>query len=107
MSDSDPEDTRESGVEFGELKGKLESHDYPASTEKLVEAYGVYELELQDGVRTFAEVLKPGEMDHDETFESAEEVQQAVYNMLGSEAIGRKGYSDRGSHGTRDREESF
>ena len=76
---------REQGVEFGDLQTKLEDHEYPASHEELLEAYG-------DETATFEELLEPlGKTD----YESADEVEQAVMNMVGDEAIGRKNYSDR------------
>ena len=85
---------REMGVELGDLNDDLESHEYPASTDELVEKYGDHEFELPGGTETFREALGPLE---DESYESAQEVRQMIYNMLGSEAIGREDYSDRGS----------
>jgi len=83
---------REQGVEFGDLQAKLEDHEYPASHEELLEAYGDEELEFGDETATFEELLEPlGKTD----YESADEVEQAVMNMVGDEAIGRKNYSDR------------
>ena len=88
---------REQGVEFGEeLSNALESHDYPTTTEALVGEYGDYELEFPDGeTRTFEEVLSIQQSDDE--YEEAREVQQAVMNAVGSQAVGREGYSDRGA----------
>lgn len=93
-------DTRKLGVEFGELTEELASHDYPATGEELVAAYGDYELDLPGGSETFREILgkrrsETGD-DEDIRFESADEVQQSVLNMVDSDAVGREGYSDRG-----------
>lgn len=86
-------DEREMGVDFGELADELDEHDYPVTSEELVEEYGDYELEYEGGSETFRDVLGPmGE----QTFEDAEGVHQAVYNMVGVEAVGRARYSDRG-----------
>jgi hypothetical protein len=91
MSDTDD---REMGVELGDLDDDLESHEYPASTNELIEAYGDRELGLSRGTETVREALEPA---GDETYESAQEVRQMIYNMVGSEAVGREDYSDRGS----------
>jgi hypothetical protein len=89
---SDSED-RQMGIELGEVNDALESHDYPASAEELTDEYGDREIDLPNGSKTFGEVLEPFE---NETYESAEEVRQSVFNMIGSEAVGREDYSDRG-----------
>ena len=95
---TDEPQNREQGVEFGDLAEKLESHDYPATASELVADYGDHELELPNGEETFAEALGPlADSDDEETYESAEEVRQTVLNMVGSEAVGREGYSDRGT----------
>ena len=88
------DDSRESGVELGELDDELDEHDYPASTDELLAAYGDHEIELPNGSETFEQVLSPMA---DESFDSSESVRQAIYTMVGSEAVGRKGYTDRGA----------
>lgn len=70
----------------------VDAHEYPATTEELIEAYGDYRLELQNGSETVGEVLARLE---NETFESAEEVSVAIYSAVSNKAIGRVGYSDR------------
>lgn len=92
------EDTREQGIEFGELKGKLEAHDYPADGDELVAAYGDHELGLPGGSSTLREILgkRHGEDAADDIrYESAEEVHQSISNMVGSDAVGREDYTDR------------
>jgi len=73
----------------GEL---IDAHEYPATTDELIEAYGERRLELQNGTETVAEVL--GRLDT-ETFESPEDARFAVYSAVSEKAIGRVGYSDR------------
>ena len=94
------DDTREMGIEFGSLKRKLDEHDYPATGEELLAAYGDHELELPGGSTTLREVLgqRRSQSGDDETieYESGEDVRQSITNMVGAEAVGRKGYSDRG-----------
>jgi hypothetical protein len=95
-----PDDTREQGIEFGQLMGQLNSHDYPATGEELLAAYGDAELELPEGSQTLREILgKRQSEDGDENvrYESAEEVRQSIFNMVGSDAVGRENYSDRGA----------
>lgn len=99
--DSTDGDTREQGIEFGELKRQLESHEYPATGEELLEAYGEAKLGLPEGSETLRDILgKRHNEQHDADavrYESPQEVHQAIFNMVGSDAIGREHYTDRGS----------
>ncbi|WP_247729785.1 DUF5789 family protein [Halovivax limisalsi] len=83
---------REQGVELGDLGRKLEEHEYPASQDELLEAYGDEELEMEEETTTFRELLEPF---NEDGYDSAFEVEQAIMTMVGDEAIGRKNYSDR------------
>jgi hypothetical protein len=85
---------REMGVELGDLNDDLEAHDYPASSEELIEEYGDRELDLPKGSKSFDEVMEPvGE----KTYEEADGVRQDIFNFVGSDAVGRENYSDRGA----------
>ena len=86
------ETNRTRGVELGELSEHLEEHEYPASQEELLENYGDEELELESETVTFGELISP--LNEDE-YDSYDEVETAIMNMVGDEAIGRKNYSDR------------
>lgn len=87
------EESREQGVEFGSLVGDLENEEYPMSSEELLEKYGDRTVELQDQDQTIRDIFGPiGEM----TFESADDVTQFAIGTVSDEAIGRKGYTDRG-----------
>ncbi len=99
--ESQDHDEREMGVDFGPLSEELDEHEYPTTTEQLVEEYGDHELEYEGGAERFGDVLGP---QGDQTFEDAEEVRQAVYNMVGVEAVGRARYSDRGDDESEDQE---
>ena len=89
-------DSRELGVEFGELADDLEDHAYPTSVEELVEEFGDREIELSGGEESFRDVLEPYTDEPDQQFNDAGEVRQAVLNMVGTDAVGEAGYSDRG-----------
>lgn len=89
---SDTSDTRESGVEFGNLADDIESEEYPIGNEELLEKYGDREIEHANGSEPLRAILGP----LDDTYDSPEAVRQAVFNMIGQEAEGRVGYSDRG-----------
>ncbi len=90
---SDP--SREQGIDFGSLADELDSHSYPATTREIVDEYGDHEVDLPNGSKTLEEIL--GDLqDEDQEYDSAEEVRQMVFNMVGSDAVGREGYSDRG-----------
>jgi len=70
----------------------IDAHQYPATTDELIEAYGGQRLELPNGSETVAEVLK--RLDS-ETFECSEDARYAVFSALSEKAVGRVGYSDR------------
>ncbi|MFC6905493.1 DUF5789 family protein [Halalkalicoccus tibetensis] len=70
----------------------FEDQSYPTTARDLIDSHGEETLELAGGSQTVGEAL---EIAGDESFESAEEARHAVYAGLGSQAIGRKGYSDR------------
>lgn len=92
---SGTDDSREQGIDIGPLADQLETHSYPTTTSDIVEEYGDYEIELPDGSRSLGDVLG-GLEGEDEEYDSADEVRQMIYNMVGSDAVGREGYSDRG-----------
>lgn len=94
---NDPGDTREQGIEFGGLTADLEEESYPLSHEALLDRYGDRELGLGDDQVALREVLSP-EMEQE--YEDVESVRQAVFTMVGDDAVGREGYSDRGGSGS-------
>lgn len=91
----EPDNTREHGIEFGDLAGDLEEESYPLSHETLLSRYGDRELGLVDDQVAVREVLSS---DTDQEYEDVEGVQQAILNMVGDEAVGRENYSDRGGN---------
>lgn len=87
------DDDRKQGVEFGSLADDLADEEYPIDNDALLASYADREIELQDGTQSLREILEPlGET----TFDSAEDVMDAVVGMVSDEAIGRKYESDRG-----------
>lgn len=98
---------REHGIEFGDLAGKLRSVDYPASSDAIRRQYGDHELQLAGGSTTLGDVLSGMESG---SFESEDEVVQTVKDLVGSDAVGREEYTDRGGGGAKTEEageESF
>lgn len=89
----DSDDNREQGIEFGDLGDDLEDADYPISHDELLSRYGDRELDLQKGEKTLREVV--GE-EQEREYQDAEGVRDAVFSMVGDDAVGREGYSDRG-----------
>lgn len=87
-------DNRDRGIEFGDLAAELESESYPLSKQALVERYGEHELEHSSGTVTLEEVLVE---EGDREFRDPEEVHETILNMVGSGAVGRQRYSDRGA----------
>ncbi|WP_224448193.1 DUF5789 family protein [Haloprofundus salilacus] len=70
----------------------VESHDFPATTDELVSAYGTETIHLQNGSETVGTVL---ERLGSQTYADADEVYEALLTGVGHEAIGRRFYSDR------------
>jgi len=77
---------------MADVREKIESHPYPATTEELIEAYGEMEFDLPNGTETFGEAL---ERLGSETFERPEDARMATYSAVSDDAVGRKNYSDR------------
>ncbi|QZY00921.1 DUF5789 family protein [Halobaculum rubrum] len=69
----DPED------QLGELDDVLESHEYPATTDELVEEYGEYEVETQDGVQSLGDVFAGTD---DRTYGSADDAKTRILGLL-------------------------
>lgn len=102
-------DNRDMGIQFGDLTEDLEAEEYPLSREELLEKYGDRELEHASGSTTLRDVLTGEGQD---TYEGQDEVHQVILNMVGTEAVGRDRYSDRGgatpnqNEGTQDEQDS-
>lgn len=94
--DSTEDDSRSQGIELGDLDDDLAAHDYPVSASTLVDEYGDREIELPGGTQRVEEVLGLYDEDDDQEFGDAEAVRTAIHNLVGSEAVGRDNYSDRG-----------
>lgn len=86
------DESRELGVELGDLRDKLQDVEYPIGRDELLEDYGDEEIETNETTTTLEEVIGP--LGEDE-FRDYGEVEGAIMNMVGDEAIGRKNYSDR------------
>lgn len=87
-------DSRDRGIEFGELESDLENENYPLTNDEVLERYGDRELEHASGTTTVREVLQ--EVPADE-YEDHEQLHDAMLNMVGSEAVGDEDYSERGT----------
>ncbi|MFC7116386.1 hypothetical protein ACFQH2_17515 [Natronoarchaeum sp. GCM10025703] len=68
------------GEGLGDLDEALKSHDYPATTDELVEAYGDYELETQGGKKSLEDVLPSTD---DQIYDSAEDVRRRILGLIG------------------------
>lgn len=71
---------------------KLDTHEYPATRDEIIEAYGNSRIDLPNGTETLGEVLA---RISDETYEGPEDARTAVFTGVGHEAVGRRFYSDR------------
>lgn len=70
----------------------MQAHEYPATSNELIEAHGEEVIELTDGTETLGEVL--GRLG-DTTYHNAEAVQEALFSAVCADAVGRRYYSDR------------
>lgn len=86
------DDNRELGVELGELGDELESAAYPLTEDELFERYGDETIEVGGDEATLEDLIGPL---NEEEYRDYGEVETAIMNMVGDEAIGRKNYSDR------------
>ena len=84
---------REQGIEFGEVDAALSETEYPVTSGELVDDHGDAELRTSRGHETLDDTL--GEYDANHAFESESEVKHAVLTMVGGDAVGRRGYTDR------------
>ncbi|WP_336021839.1 DUF5789 family protein [Halobellus salinisoli] len=64
---------------LGDLDEALESQDYPITTDELVEAYGDYEIETQDGTKSLEEVLASTD---NQSYDSADDVRSRILGMI-------------------------
>lgn len=91
---SENETDREEGINFTDINPVLEEIEYPITMEEFVAKHGSHTIE-----RTNADPITVQEVFEgtgEDTFESAEEVQQSLLNLMPEESVGREGYSDRG-----------
>ncbi|WP_117594499.1 DUF5789 family protein [Haloprofundus halophilus] len=64
---------------LGELDDALETHEYPATTDELIEAFGDREVETQGGWKPVDEVLAPAD---DRTYTSADDVRSQIQGQI-------------------------
>jgi hypothetical protein len=74
---------------------KIDEHAYPCTSEEIIQAYGDHRIELQNGAETLAQVL--GRLGS-ETYETPQDVRDALYTGVSYKAIGRRYYSDRDAY---------
>lgn len=67
------------GERLGDLDDELEDHDYPATTDELIEAYGDYEVETQGGWKSIDDVFESVD---DETYASADDVRSRIQGLI-------------------------
>ncbi|MUV57539.1 hypothetical protein SAMN04487947_0203 [Halogeometricum rufum] len=70
----------------------IDAHEFPATTEELIEAFGDQTIEHPNGSERLADVLARAGF---ETYTCADDARNALLCGMGHEAIGRRYYSDR------------
>lgn len=69
----------EAGERLGDLDEALEDHDYPATTDELIRAYGDYEVETRSGYAPIDEVLASTD---NEAYDSADDVRNRIQGLI-------------------------
>jgi hypothetical protein len=67
------------GERLGDLDEALDAHDYPTTTDELVEAYGGYQIETREGEAPLAEVLAAT---GNQTYDSADDVRRRILGLI-------------------------
>ena len=67
------------GEQLGDLDEALETHEYPTTSEELVEAYGDHGIETQNGWKPLTEVLGPTD---NQTYSSADDVRSRIQGLI-------------------------
>jgi len=70
------EDTREL---LGDLTDALDTHDYPTTSDDLIEAYGNHEIEMQSGTKSLGVVFTTTE---DRSYSSADDVRKQIMRLI-------------------------
>ena len=69
----------EPGERLGDLDEALEEHDYPTTTDELIEEFGDREVETRGGRESIEEVLGPVE---NERYTSADDVRSRIQGLI-------------------------
>jgi hypothetical protein len=78
-------------VKLNRLASVIESFDYPISRAAVREQTEDVTLEYADGEEPLASVVGRS---HQDTFETAEDLEHEIYNQLPTEAVGEPGQSE-------------
>lgn len=70
---------KDPGEQLGDLDEALDTHDYPTTTDELIEAYGDYEIETQNGWKSLGEVLASTD---NQTYVSADDVRIRIQGLI-------------------------
>lgn len=79
-------------LEQSAIDDVLNDHEFPITTEEVIEQYGDLEIDYQHGVETLGSILQTSGM---ETYETGDEIELAILNGVSRDAVGRPRYSDR------------
>ncbi|WP_436347718.1 DUF5789 family protein [Natronorubrum sp. FCH18a] len=69
----------EAGERLGDLDDALDNHDYPTTTDELLEAHGDREVETQEGWKSIDEVLDPID---NEQYDSADDIRTRIQGLI-------------------------
>lgn len=80
-------------LETDEMHEVFQSDRLPVTTEELIEEFGDCEIQYPRGSERLETILRTS---GDETYETPDQLQLAILNGVGRDAVGRPRYSDRG-----------
>jgi len=76
----EPDPTRrDADRRLGDLTDALETHEYPTTTDELIETYGDYEIETRSGWKPLEEVLP---RTSSRTYDSADDVRSRLQGLI-------------------------
>lgn len=79
-------------MRINEILLQLEDLSYPATTGTVVTEFGDTEIQFSNGSERLVDALEKCDR---ETFDCPEDAKLTLLSSLDSDAVGRKGYSDR------------
>lgn len=100
MDSTDSGDATEMrSLELADIDDVVHPDQFPVTTRELIEEYGDRDVEYPRGSETLSSIL---ETSGEQTYETPDDIELAILNGVGRDAVGRPRYSDRGGESPQD-----